>query len=125
MNVFKRKIYDELIDWKNKWSREYAILLEGARRVGKSTIVEEFARNEYDSYLIIDFNHVTKDVISVFEAYSHDTDKLLSTLQMVCNVRLKPGKSLVVFDEVQKYPKARGLIKYLVKDGRYDYIETG
>ena len=95
MNIFKRKIYDELIDWKNKWSREYAILLEGARRVGKSTIVEEFARNEYDSYLIIDFNHVTKDVISVFEAYSHDTDKLLSTLQMVCNVRLKPGKSLV------------------------------
>ena len=125
MHVFKRKIYDELIDWKNKWSREYAILLEGARRVGKSTIVEEFARNEYDSYLIIDFNHVTKDVISVFEAYSHDTDKLLSTLQMVCNVRLKPRKSLVVFDEVQKYPKARGLIKYLVKDGRYDYIETG
>jgi len=125
MNVFRRKIYDELIDWKNKWSSEYAILLEGARRVGKSTIVEEFAKNEYDSYLIIDFNHVKKDVISVFETYGHDTDKLLSTLQMVCNVRLKPGKSLVVFDEVQKYPKARELIKYLVKDGRYDYIETG
>ena len=125
MNVFRRKIYDELFDWKNKWSSEYAILLEGARRVGKSTIVEEFAKNEYDSYLIIDFNHVKKDVISVFETYGHDTDKLLSTLQMVCNVRLKPGKSLVVFDEVQKYPKARELIKYLVKDGRYDYIETG
>lgn len=125
MNVFRRKIYNELLDWKNKWAREYAILLEGARRVGKSTIVEEFAKNEYDSYLLIDFVHVKKDVISVFETYGHDIDKLLSTLQMVCNVRLKPGKSLVVFDEVQKYPKARELIKYLVKDGRYDYIETG
>ena len=125
MNVFRRKIYDKLIDWKNKWSSEYAILLEGARRVGKSTIVEEFAKNEYGSYLLIDFNHVTKDVISVFETYSYDIDKLLSTLQMVCNIRLEPGRSLVVFDEVQKYPKARELIKYLVKDGRYDYIETG
>lgn len=123
--MFRRKIYDDLLDWKNKWAREYAILLEGARRVGKSTIVEEFARNEYDSYLMLDFNHVGKDVISVFDTYGHDTDRLLSTLQMVCNVRLKPGKSLVVFDEVQKYPKARELIKYLVKDGRYDYIETG
>lgn len=125
MDIFKRKIYDELLEWKGKWAREYAILLEGARRVGKSTIVEEFAKNEYDSYLIIDFNHVKKDVILVFETYSHDIDKLLYTLQMVCNVRLKPGKSLIVFDEVQKYPKARELIKYLVKDGRYDYIETG
>ena len=125
MSVFRRKIYDELLNWKNKWAREYAVLLEGARRVGKSTIVEEFAKNEYDSYLLIDFNHVEKDIISVFRTYSHDIDKLLSTLQMVCNVRLKPGKSLVVFDEVQKYPKARELIKYLVKDGRFDYIETG
>ena len=125
MSVFRRKIYDELLNWKNKWAREYDVLLEGARRVGKSTIVEEFAKNEYDSYLLIDFNHVEKDIISVFNTYSHDIDKLLSTLQMVCNVRLKPGKSLVVFDEVQKYPKARELIKYLVKDGRFDYIETG
>lgn len=125
MNVFKRKIYDELLNWKNKWAREYAVLLEGARRVGKSTIVEEFAKNEYESYLLIDFNHVEKDILSVFKAYGHDIDKFLSTLQMVCNVRLKPGKSLVVFDEVQKYPKARELIKYLVKDGRFDYIETG
>ncbi|MCQ2071049.1 MAG: AAA family ATPase [archaeon] len=125
MKVFRRKIYDELLDWKNKWAREYAILLEGARRVGKSTIVEEFAKNEYDSYLIIDFNHVNKDVLSVFEKYNHDIDKLLSVLQIVCNVRLIWGKSLIVFDEVQKYPQARGLIKYLVKDGRFDYIETG
>ena len=125
MKVFRRKIYDELLDWKIKWAREYAILLEGARRVGKSTIVEEFAKNEYDSYLIIDFVNAKKDVISVFETYGHDMDKLLSTLQMVCNVRLKPGKSLIVFDEVQRYPEARELIKYLVKDGRFDYIETG
>ena len=125
MKVFRRKIYDKLLDWKIKWAREYAILLEGARRVGKSTIVEEFAKNEYDSYLIIDFVNAKKDIISVFETYGHDMDKLLSTLQMVCNVRLKPGKSLIVFDEVQRYPEARELIKYLVKDGRFDYIETG
>ena len=74
---------------------------------------------------MIDSNHVNKDVLAVFEAYGHDTNRLLSTLQMVCNVRLSPGKSLVVFDEVQKYPKARELIKYLVKDRRFDYIETG
>lgn len=125
MKIFKRRVYGQLLDWKNKWSHEYAVLLEGARRVGKSTIVEEFAKKEYDSYLIIDFNHVSKDVLSVFETYSHDIDKLLSTLQMVCGVRLIPGKSLMVFDEVQKYPKARELVKYLVKDGRFDYIETG
>ncbi len=125
MKVFRRKTFDELLDWKKGWLHEYAILLEGARRIGKSTIVEEFAKNEYESYLMTDFNHVSKDVLAVFEAYSHDTNRLLSTLQMVCNVRLSPGKNLVVFDEVQKYPKARELIKYLVKDGRFDYIETG
>ena len=125
MKIFRRRVYGQLLDWKNKWSREYAILLDGARRVGKSTVVGEFAKNEYESHLMIDFNHVSKDVLSVFEIYSHDIDKLLSTLQMVCGARLIPGKSLIVFDEVQKYPKARELIKYLVKDGRFDYIETG
>ena len=110
MKIFRRRVYGQLLDWKNKWSREYAILLDGARRVGKSTVVGEFAKNEYESYLIIDFNHVSKDVLSVFETYSHDIDKLLSTLQMVCGARLIPGKSLIVFDEVQKYPKARELI---------------
>lgn len=112
------------LDWKENWSREYAVLLEGARRVGKSTVVEEFAKNEYESYLMIDFN-VSKDIISVFEAYSQDIDRLLSTLQMVTGARLRPGKSLIVFDEVRRYPEARGLIKHLVKDGRFDYIETG
>lgn len=125
MKIFRRRVYGQLLDWKNKWSREYAILLDGARRVGKSTVVGEFAKNEYESHLMIDFNHVSKDVLSVFEIYSHDIDKLLSTLQMVCGARLIPGKSLIVFDEVQKYPKARELIKYLLKDGRFDYIETG
>lgn len=125
MAIFRRKIYEKLLDWKNHWAREYAVLIEGAHRVGKSTVVEEFAKNEYRSYLLIDFGHIDKGILSVFDTYGHDTDRLLSSLQMINGVQLTPGKSLIVFDEVQRYPKARELIKYLVKDGRYDYIETG
>lgn len=121
----KRKIYNELLQWKNKYSTKEALLIDGARRVGKSYIVEEFARNEYESYLIINFSEMTDELRSVFDNYITDIDALFQRLQLLFNVKLYNRKSLVVFDEVQRYPKAREAIKWLVKDGRYDYIETG
>ncbi len=124
-NIFKRKIYSELLKWKDNNSSEYALMLEGPRRVGKSTIVEEFARNEYRSYLIIDFSRPRNGTIEAFENYYDDTDKLFTYLQSIYEVRLHKNESLVVFDEVQRYPKARQLIKYLVMENDYSYIETG
>ena len=121
----KRKIYSQLVEWKQTEKGKSALLIEGARRIGKSYIVEEFARNEYDSYILIDFNHADAEVIALFENYSTRLDMLFQMLSLHYNVQLKKRKSLIIFDEVQQYPPARALIKYLVADGRYDYIETG
>ena len=121
----KRKIYNELLEWKNKRNGATAVIIEGARRIGKSYIVEEFARNEYDSYLLIDFNKADKVVWEWFDNYLEDLDTLLMNLQIHYGVRLTPSKSVIIFDEVQLCPRARSAIKYLVADGRFDYIETG
>ena len=121
----KRKIYNELLEWKNKRNGATAVIIEGARRIGKSYIVEEFARNEYDSHLLIDFNKADKVVWEWFDNYLEDLDTRLMNLQIHYGVRLTPRKSVIIFDEVQLCPRARSAIKYLVADGRFDYIETG
>ena len=121
----KRKIYNKLLEWKEQRNGATAVLIEGARRIGKSYIVEEFARNEYDSYLLIDFNKADKVVWTWFDTLLEDLDTLLMNLQIHYGTRLTPGKSVVVFDEVQLCPRARAAIKYLVADGRFHYIETG
>lgn len=122
--VFKRKIYDRLKNWKEKTNGKSALLIEGARRIGKSTIVEEFAKAEYESYILIDFTKASKMVLELFEDVS-DLDFIFMQLQVFYKVELKERKSLVIFDEVQFCPKARQAIKHLVADQRYDYIETG
>ncbi len=122
--IFKRKLYDKLLHWKQEKNGKTALLVEGARRVGKSTIVEEFAKHEYKSYILIDFNKVGKKIKDLFEDLD-DLDYLFLTLQANYGVNLEPRKSVIIFDEVQKCPLARQAIKYLVADGRYDYIETG
>ncbi|MGM9674128.1 MAG: ATP-binding protein [Bacteroidaceae bacterium] len=122
--VFRRKIYGDMIKWKNEQKGETALLVEGARRIGKSTIVEEFAKREYDSYMLIDFSVASPEVIRRFDDLS-DIDDLFTYLQFRYKVTLKAGRSVVIFDEVQMAPKARQAIKHLVKDGRYQYIETG
>lgn len=121
----KRKIYNKLLDWKNQWNGKSAALIDGARRIGKSWIVEEFARNEYKSYILIDFNNVPKQITHLFENYLSDLDVFFQRLSLLTGVKLYERNSVMVFDEVQQYPRARAAIKYLVKDGRYDYIETG
>lgn len=121
--VFRRKIYNKLLEWK-KSEGSTALLIEGARRIGKSTIVEEFARNEYESFVLIDFSNVSSEVRELFDNMM-DLDYFFLRLQAIMGVSLKRRKSLVVFDEVQFEPRARQAIKYLVKDGRFDYIETG
>ncbi|MDE6336994.1 MAG: AAA family ATPase, partial [Muribaculaceae bacterium] len=123
--IFKRKIYNRLLDWKNNVRGEKALLIEGARRIGKSTIVEEFARNEYKSHILIDFNKATSTVINAFENYLNDLDSFFMILSTEYGVKLHKRESIIIFDEVQKYPKAREAVKYLVADGRYDFIETG
>lgn len=123
--VLKRKIYDELLKWKETCHGEKALLIAGARRIGKSTIVEEFARNEYESYILIDFALKDKDVEGYFEKYLNDMDTFFMLIQTHYGVQLKERKSLIIFDEVQMFPQARGAIKYLVKHGKYDYVETG
>lgn len=122
--MFKRKVYDKLLKWKNEWNGKYACLLEGARRVGKTTIAEEFARNEYESYILIDFSNVSKEIIDIFDDISK-LDLFFLRLQMETGVNLIDRKSVIIFDEIQLFPRARQAIKHLVKDGRYDYIETG
>lgn len=121
----KRKIYNELLEWKNNRSGETALLIEGARRIGKSYIVEKFAKTEYDSCLIIDFNKADKIIWKWFDVYLDNLDTLFENLQIHYGVRLQPRRSVIVFDEVEMCPRARAAIKYLVADGRYDYIETG
>ena len=121
---FKRKAYDELLEWKEKYANRFAVLLEGARRVGKSTIAEQFAMNEYKSYILIDFSKVSDEVVSCFDDI-YDIDMFFLRLQAVTGINLYKNESVVIFDEVQLFPKARQAIKHLVKDGRYHYIETG
>lgn len=123
--MLKRKIYNELLDWKNKSNGATAIMIDGARRVGKSFIAEEFARNEYKSYIIIDFGKAPNDVLELFENDSYDLDLFFAKLSAFYSTVLHNRNSLIIFDEVQQYPKARQLIKYLVADGRFDYLETG
>ena len=122
--IFKRKLYERLLEWKRVQNGKSAILIEGARRVGKSTLVEQFAKNEYESYILIDFNEASDEVKSLFSNIM-DKDFLFLQLQAIYNVVLKERQSVIVFDEVQNCPLARQAIKSLVKDGRYDYIETG
>lgn len=121
----KRKIYSELLQWKQTSNGSSALLIEGARRIGKSYIVEEFARNEYDSYLMINFRTASKDVKEWFDIYLEDINKLLFNLQLHYNKQLENRRSVIVLDEIQDCPRAREAIKFLVADGRYDYIETG
>ena len=123
--IFKRKIYEKMLEWKKTSRGEKALLIEGARRIGKSTIVEEFAKNEYRSYILIDFNDASEIVFDAFNKYLIDLDTFFMILSTEYNKTLYPGESLIIFDEVQRFPKARQSIKKLVKDGRFDYIETG
>ena len=122
--VFKRKIYDEILDWKENRSDKYALLIKGARRVGKSTIAEEFARKNFKSYILIDFAHTSKAIIELFDD-TYNLDFFFLQLQQLTGVRLYENESVIIFDEVQLLPKARQAIKYFVADGRYKYIETG
>lgn len=125
MRRFRRKIYDELLDWKSKHSRDYALLIEGARRVGKTTIVKEFAKNEYRSFLFIDLGENPHNVRKILEDYSGDYDAMFSALQILFDVKLYAHESLIIFDEVQMFPFARQMVKYLVEYGKYPVIETG
>ncbi|RRD96517.1 ATP-binding protein [Clostridiales bacterium COT073_COT-073] len=122
--VFQRKIYSQMLNWKEESNGKTALLIKGARRVGKSTIVELFARKEYQSYIILDFSKISKEINSLFEDIS-DLDFFFLRLQLLTNINLLERKSVIIFDEVQLQPLARQAIKHLVKDGRYDYIETG
>lgn len=122
--IFKRKLYSRMLDWKNEREGRSALLLKGARRVGKSTLVEQFAKNEYKSYILIDFAHAPKKVIDLFEDM-YDLDFFFMQLQVIYGITLYERQSAIIFDEVQLQPLARQAIKYLVKDGRYDFIETG
>ena len=122
--IFKRKIYDRLLQWKETSNGKSALLVQGARRIGKSTIVEEFARREYASYILIDFTKCSLEVKNLFEDVS-DLNYIFLRLQLIYNVRLMERQSLIIFDEVQFQPKARQAIRSFVSDHRYDYIETG
>lgn len=121
----KRKIYNRLLDWKAQWDGKSAILIDGARRVGKSYIAEEFARNEYKSYLLIDFNNTSRQIKQLFEEKLDDLNTFFRQLSLLTGVKFYERQTVIIFDEVQLYPRARAAIKYLVADGRYDYIETG
>ena len=122
--LFKRKIYDRLLKWKETSKGKSALLVQGARRIGKTTIVEEFARREYASYILIDFTKCSLEVKNLFDDVS-DLNYIFLRLQLIYNVRLMERQSLIIFDEVQFQPKARQAIKSFVGDHRYDYIETG
>lgn len=122
--IFRRKIYNQLLDWKATKNGSTALLVKGARRVGKSTVAEEFARNEYESYIAVDFADAPEAVWDAVKNIS-DRDNFFMQLQFIYGVQLHERKSVIIFDEIQKCPAVRQAIKYLVKDGRYDYIETG
>lgn len=121
---FKRKAYDKLLEWKHNYSNRYAVLLEGARRVGKSTIAENFAKNEYKSYILIDFSKTTNNILECFDDIGN-LNIFFLRLQAETGITLYEHESLIIFDEVQLFPKARQAIKHLVADGRYSYLETG
>lgn len=121
----KRKIYETLYQWKTNSQGKTAILIDGARRVGKSYIAAQFAKENYKSFIVLDFNKIPNEVKDLFDYYLNDLDTLFIYLSNYFNVKLYERESLIIFDEVQLYPKARAAIKYLVEDGRYDYIETG
>lgn len=123
--VLKRKIYNRFLDWKANWAGKRALLVQGARRIGKSTIVEEFAKNEYETYILINFQTDLNKVERLFKNYISDLDTFFRNLSLIYGKRLIERKSLIIFDEVQLFPLARQSIKQLVADGRYDYIETG
>lgn len=123
--LFKRKIYSKFLAWKEESQGRKALLVEGARRIGKSTVVEEFAKNEYKSYILIDFARVSDDVKEYFHLHLNDLDTFYMLLSVHYGVQLHQRESIIIFDEVQLFPKAREAIKYLVADGRYDFIETG
>ena len=121
----KRKIYEKLLDWKRKEAGRTALLIDGARRVGKSYIAKEFAEAEYKSHILIDFNRAPKEVVDLFDNYLNDLDTLFMYLSNFYGTKLYERETLIILDEVQLYPRARSAIKYLVADGRYDYLETG
>ena len=123
--ILKRKAYQKIADWKINSAGKTALLIDGARRVGKSYLVEEFARNEYKSYILINFSRMNSTLKSIFEEDSMDLDLFFNKLSVMFGKQLFKRGSLLIFDEVQRFPKARELIKFLVEDGRYDYIETG
>ena len=120
----KRKIYSKLLEWKEKSQGSKALLIEGARRIGKSTIAEEFGKNEYKSYVLIDFNNASKNIINAFDNLNN-LDLFFQIINLETGIRLYKRETLIIFDEIQKFPRAREAIKYLVADGRYDFIETG
>ena len=123
--MLKRKIYDELVEWKRNGNGATAMMIDGARRVGKSFTAESFAKAEYRSYILIDFGNTSQDVLDLFVNDSGDLDLFFAKLSAFYSTVLYKRESLIIFDEVQQYPRARQLIKYLVADGRYDYLETG
>lgn len=125
MNLLKRKIYDDLLVWKTRSKGATALMIDGARRVGKSFLCEYFAQNEYKSHIIIDFGNAPKDILDLFDNDSSDLDLFFAKLSAFYSKILYERKSIIIFDEVQQFPRARQLIKYLVADGRYDFIETG
>ena len=122
--MFQRKVTDKLKEWKEKYAPKYAVLLEGARRVGKTTVAEDFAKNNYRSYIKIDFANINSELLDVFKDITNK-DIFFLRLQTITNTTLYPRESVIIFDEIQLQPTVRQAIKYLVADGRYDYIETG
>lgn len=125
MAIFQRNAYSTLLDWKHRSQGKTAMLIEGARRVGKSTLAEQFAKNEYTDYLFLDFSRVSDDILDLFRSYRSDIGTFFMYLKAYTGARLPQRDSLIVFDEVQRFPQAREFIKQLVADGRYDYLETG
>ncbi|HAH68819.1 MAG TPA: ATPase, partial [Synergistaceae bacterium] len=123
--VLKRKLYDRLLEWKNKSRGTSALMINGARRVGKSFLCRQFAENEYESYIMIDFGNAPVEILDLFKYDSSNLDLFFAKLSAFYSTLLHKRSSVIIFDEVQQYPRARQLIKYLVEDGRYDYIETG
>ena len=122
--VYRRKIYDKLLNWKSNYADRYSLLIEGARRVGKTTVVEEFARNEYESYIMIDFSRISKDIMECFDDINN-TKMFLLRLQAITGVKLVQDKSVIVFDEIQLFPPARQALKHLVKESNCHFIATG
>lgn len=122
--MFKRKVLEQLKRWKQNYSGKYAVLLQGARRVGKSTIAENFAKSNYKSYIVVDFSNISKEESAIYDDFSN-LDLFFLKLQSFYSVKLYKRESVIIFDEIQLAPHVRQAIKHLVKDGRYDYIETG